>query len=361
MTRPPFRIEELRIQSFRGIDELCLKFPVSDEASGGLAILAGDNGRGKTAIIEAILLALGKLDLLPDDSARIEDQVRFGAEDFSIDALVRTRNGVITKLHADMEVVRCATHRGIIPMTAPFSESTLDAWSAIEAMKANVQYFSARREPEALGRTVGDPPTRGARSMREAARVAELKKRIVSTYFHAMRAGRGGVLPATSPFVRIQNFVRQFLGSDGILHVMPATNDPSSEWEVVFLRGEIPLDDTSIAKARIDATTNRNIPVIVPIDRMSSGQIALFAFAGPLVFRDAPADVVLIDEPEQHLHPQWQQHILPALMRLSPESQFIVATHSMDIADSAMSFERFLILPQGDPRLSRNEREVAAE
>ena len=38
--------------------------------------------------------------------------------------------------------------------------------------------------------------------------------------------------------------------------------------------------------------------------------------------------VFLIDEPELHLHPKWQRHVLPALQRLLPNSQIIAATHS---------------------------------
>ena len=38
--------------------------------------------------------------------------------------------------------------------------------------------------------------------------------------------------------------------------------------------------------------------------------------------------VVLIDEVELHLHPGWQQTVLPDLRRVFPEVQFIVSTHS---------------------------------
>jgi predicted ATP-dependent endonuclease of OLD family len=102
--------------------------------------------------------------------------------------------------------------------------------------------------------------------------------------------------------------------------------------------------------AREAAAKGRALPTIVPIDRFSSGQLALFAFAGRLIFRDRPADVVLIDEPEQHMHPQWQRLLLGALRELSPTTQFVVATHSLEILNSALSTERFLLLRDNDPR-----------
>ncbi len=41
--------------------------------------------------------------------------------------------------------------------------------------------------------------------------------------------------------------------------------------------------------------------------------------------------IVLIDEVDLHLHPKWQQTILPDLMRTFPNTQFIVTTHSPQV------------------------------
>lgn len=44
--------------------------------------------------------------------------------------------------------------------------------------------------------------------------------------------------------------------------------------------------------------------------------------------------IVLIDEIELHLHPSWQQTILPTLMKIFPNLQFIVTTHSPQVLTS---------------------------
>lgn len=44
--------------------------------------------------------------------------------------------------------------------------------------------------------------------------------------------------------------------------------------------------------------------------------------------------IVLIDEVEQHLHPAWQQTVLPRLMDIFPNVQFIVTTHSPQVLTS---------------------------
>lgn len=60
--------------------------------------------------------------------------------------------------------------------------------------------------------------------------------------------------------------------------------------------------------------------------------------APPDDFRDAPRlgpswapAVMLVDEIDLHLHPAWQQRVLPDLMRAFPGTQFIVTTHSPQV------------------------------
>ncbi len=48
---------------------------------------------------------------------------------------------------------------------------------------------------------------------------------------------------------------------------------------------------------------------------------------------ESPA-IVLIDEVDLHLHPSWQQRVLPDLLRTFPNTQFIVTTHSPQVISS---------------------------
>lgn len=51
-------------------------------------------------------------------------------------------------------------------------------------------------------------------------------------------------------------------------------------------------------------------------------------------FSYVPCGIVLIDEPEVHLHLQLQEQVLPLLTRFFPNIQFIIATHSPAIVAS---------------------------
>ena len=56
--------------------------------------------------------------------------------------------------------------------------------------------------------------------------------------------------------------------------------------------------------------------------------------------------VVLIDEIDLHLHPQWQQTILSDLHAIFPEVQFIVSSHAPAVINSVPR-EQIRILDHG--------------
>ncbi len=78
------------------------------------------------------------------------------------------------------------------------------------------------------------------------------------------------------------------------------------------------------------------------LDQLSGGYRAVLVLAADLARRMAQGNphledplkseaVVLIDEIELHLHPEWQQRILGDLRRTFPNAQFIVSTHSPQV------------------------------
>jgi predicted ATP-binding protein involved in virulence len=56
--------------------------------------------------------------------------------------------------------------------------------------------------------------------------------------------------------------------------------------------------------------------------------------------------IVLIDEIDLHLHPQWQREVIPALLATFPKLQFIVTTHSPQVL-SKVKKESVFILENG--------------
>lgn len=99
-----------------------------------------------------------------------------------------------------------------------------------------------------------------------------------------------------------------------------------------------------------DNANSANRPVVVPITWTSDGVLAVFSLIADIAYRCARLNpqfgenacsmtegIVLIDEVDLSLHPEWQQHILPDLRRVFPKIQFIVTTHSPQVVSSVPS------------------------
>jgi len=88
-----------------------------------------------------------------------------------------------------------------------------------------------------------------------------------------------------------------------------------------------------------DIALVKNDSVDIKIEQLSDGQRVFLGLVSDLVRRlimlnpklDNPLEgqgIVLIDEIELHLHPKWQQDVLLDLQKTFPNIQFIVTTHS---------------------------------
>ena len=92
----------------------------------------------------------------------------------------------------------------------------------------------------------------------------------------------------------------------------------------------------------VDFKNEQEQPITLEISQLSHGFSTLLALVMDLARRMAQANphldnplneeaIVLIDEIDLHLHPKWQQTLLPDLMQTFPKTQFIVTTHSPQI------------------------------
>lgn len=73
------------------------------------------------------------------------------------------------------------------------------------------------------------------------------------------------------------------------------------------------------------------------ITGLSSGEKQLFLRALSLKFLEVNNSVILIDEPEISLHPQWQRKIIDVYKSIGENNQLIIATHSPHIVGSVKS------------------------
>lgn len=96
------------------------------------------------------------------------------------------------------------------------------------------------------------------------------------------------------------------------------------------------------------------------MDEMSDGYKNTLSMIGDIAYRMAVMNpmlgnrvleetpgIVLIDEVDLHLHPQWQQSILKDLHAIFPKVQFIVTSHAPAVINS-VSREKIRMLDKGE-------------
>lgn len=319
------RITAVEIEGFRAIREpLRLSWLDASQVALGRVILAGPNGSGKTSIMEAILLALGRERLIVRDipAARRGDHWRVEMPaNARIELTCQIGEGEI------LTILRTAK-RWEISSGESMTDDATDVRDYLGRIP--VEYFSSWRAPSLPG---GLQPTTGGRPLEdtEANRLRRLKQRIINE--RARRAIARDPLRGEAHDIdwlrRLNEVWSAFHSDDSII-----------EADIVDAGAEDSLFDLFV----FDGPTRR-----CSIDQISSGELELVTIAGSLLLASFDG-ILLIDEPELHLHRQWQTQLLDALTAMAPDAQLLIATHADAPWNQAFSFERFFLAPAGDAR-----------
>jgi predicted ATPase len=322
------KLHHVRVEKFRRIRdvvELDLRAPRGRPSS--LAVLAGPNGCGKSSLLEAVLLGLGQEALIvrdldePDEESSWRTSIPEGA-----------RIELTVSLDGGPEETWVRTRHEFLNKKGDGAwEDFADQFDGGRP-SLSVEYFSSWRAPVLVG------PVRPLESGRrltnnETNRLWRLKQRIADEYmrFGLRRSLRGAASSKPEAWLEQLNRAwRRFHRSDGTEIVPDIVEREGKEGDF------------------LDLFVMRGKDRVCSIDQISSGEIEVILFAQWVILNDVRAGLLVIDEPELHLHPSWQATILPALRELAPEVQFLVATHSDAVWDQAS--ERFLLVDESDPR-----------
>jgi energy-coupling factor transporter ATP-binding protein EcfA2 len=307
---PSVAITSLSIRDFRGIERLELDFRGPDGTPNSLVVLAGPNGCGKTAVLEAALLLVGGSELVV---GRYDERaIRKGARNYAIDVKgVSSEQGAFYNRHEPA--------RPLHPLPVP-----IPVW-----------YFSSWRAPQLPGPvdvTVGRPGRRPART--DENRLLNVKQRLVNA-------------------ATVERFQRPLPAMGYYSTVVQMINEA---WNEFYPESGRTFSVDVVAPGGADASGSFDVYLNAPdgcrleVDLLSAGQLELFLFLGELAMNEDREGIIFIDEPELHLDPQWHRLILRSLRRLQPRAQLIVATHSPEIYDAAASYERHYLVPEDDPR-----------
>lgn len=91
------------------------------------------------------------------------------------------------------------------------------------------------------------------------------------------------------------------------------------------------FEDTS-KSIKIDFETNSLVfeqnAHTIELEELSSGEKQLLITLLTVFLMDGKPGVVLMDEPENAMHIKWQRSLIDTLVKLNPNAQYIISTHS---------------------------------
>lgn len=332
------KILEIQLQGFRKFSQprrVALRGPAGAPLNS--LVVAGPNGQGKTSLLEAILFVLGRESLVHSElSPELHDRWWRSAISAStrieLQLHVASAPGTLlaTRTPCDVQLVR-TQKRWTLWIDDPKVVLTEDPEAIQTLLEAlPIEYFSSWRElclPGSILPLAPIPDTlRG-----EARRLWRLKKDLIDE--------------------RTRSAIRGAPSKDG--HWLKALN---TQWQRLHSDETtiLALDQWDALESGFDLCLKRHDPelgelFLCTVDQLSSGELEWLVMLGGLIIRDFNG-VLLIDEPELHMHPEWQRLLLPVLHSVAPNAQVILTSHADAPWDQVYSFERLLLVEEGDPR-----------
>lgn len=311
------RIRSLTLQNFRGFEDATV------DLDRPLTVLFGVNGSGKSSVLQACVYALSHLvDLAhraPGQAVRYwhhhpdNADIRRGSDKLLLEVGMSNDDQSAT-----LRITAPVDERGDVRLLRLYSAAPVLAFfhDATRSVATSEDAFSLRRP------VVGEDPHEDPASATQDALVAgHLKFRSFFQWFKAredveneLKVSKQDLSLEDPQLAAVRRAVAAMLPGFSGLRIQ---RDPL---HMVIRKGETPL----------------------LLDQLSDGEKLLLVLAADLARRLAityagsgdPLQgeaVVLIDEIEQHLHPDWQRRVLGALRRTFPGCQLIVTTHSPQV------------------------------
>jgi predicted ATP-binding protein involved in virulence len=141
-------------------------------------------------------------------------------------------------------------------------------------------------------------------------------------------------------------------------HIISSSLDVTKDVQLEVVRDALQkflpeFSDFSIRRSPLRMEVKKNGKILT-IDQLSDGEKCLIALVGDLAkrmsiantLRENPLEgngIILIDEIDLHLHPQWQRTVIPRLIEVFPNCQFIISTHSPHVINHVRPENLFLL------------------
>ena len=350
--KPKFRLSGLKIMDYKAIDHLDLLLPAPTlPDTPDVFVLGSKNGVGKTSVLECAALGVlgavypmliaGRPDLR---SSPNEQLIRAGKSIASITAAL-TVNGSAVSTTMELHPTKVVTgervrwdddlelrQKGMVDEEMSAMDSLLGRTSEPLLVPPLLTFHSYRKVTEGrveLGMLI-DP-----RLSRRRFRDPFLAASTLSTFKVAL--------------------IRALMQKSGLFE--SRTSMPVSDDTIVSELNALLIRYAGGKVEKLGASADNGLDLRISptgrgksysFDGLSSGQKEIIATMFLIWFTTLnQPSLVLIDEPELHLNPEWQRSFVHDLTTLAPNNQYIFATHAAEIFGSVPA-ERRLMLSRED-------------
>ena len=328
-------LKKLDISNFKMFDDLELNFEA------GFNLILGDNGVGKTTILEAAAVAIsGFLIGMEDVSARniYKDDVRY--------EIIKDSNGTPNKSYNSepTEIKSVLSYGGKDYTWIRAKKNAMGASKTTiipkEILKVSQELVNSKEE-----KLLPLISYQGAARHWISARSDAYEKK--RKQLHDRRCGYLGCLDRTANLMSIYEWCKQMEWNSVKMKRVPENYKVFGNIISNFMRY---MNDGTVSEVFFHMNEEKLLYVengdLKEIEDLSAGYQSVLNLIIDLAYRiailnpDAGADIqqiegiVLIDEIDSNLHPKWQWRIVEALTETLPNVQFIAATHSPIIVSS---------------------------
>lgn len=307
-------IERLELKNYTGFEDFSLDFP-----KGNLTVFIGENGSGKTSILEAIYYLIESGDFKQYEFLNKKLYINKNNENeknlfLSIKLKNRNNQSIITSIQPWITEIADGMYNRE-------SEYINEDGSQIKLTMEHGFYSNLYRNGIASFYTYLSKPF--------SYKIENFINWYRDLFWHSsyikMQSGED-YLPKKALDEAIYRFSGIKISTKKLGH---STND----LQTIFHKNgiELPFESLSQGEQKTINIIGQIIYILAP--ELKEGTDDILSFYG----------IVLIDEIETHLHPRWQREILPNLTKTFPNVQFIVTTHSPQVISSVPKEAVFLL------------------
>ncbi len=337
------RIKSIELRDFRGIREMTLVFP--EERT---SVLVGVNGVGKSSVLDCVAIMLSRL------IGRIRTSTgtgRYFTEEDINNKAIETSNTIEVMLSGErISWTVTKTRHGRKQQSITHLE---DLKKVVERLASGAGLDAKTNIPVAVyyhvNRAVIDIPLR-IRGRHEFSQLA--------TYDQALTGARNDFRIFFEWFRKREDVENEAL-RDAATRSKDARARYQTDRQLDAVRKAVEGLLPGFTNLRVRRQPSLRMTVEkqgneVIVNQLSDGEKCLLAMVGDLARRLAIANpslsdpllgrgVVMIDEVDLHLHPQWQRMIISSLERTFPKCQFILTTHSPQVLSYVKREQVFII------------------